>query len=100
MVIKLIRQYLGQELCNSNCIAQRLYMSKSKLQRNLAAEQTSFQQLLDETRVRLGVSLLRHSDMSLSQVAERLSYASSNGFCLGFKRLTGDSPGERRKLND
>lgn len=100
MVTKLIRQYLGQELCNSNYIAQRLYMSKSKLQRNLAAEQTNFQQLLDETRVRLGVSLLRHSDLSLSQVAERLGYASSNGFCRGFKRLTGNSPGEHRKLND
>lgn len=100
VVAKLIRQYIGQELCNSNYIAQRLHMSKSKLQRNLAVEQTNFQRLIDETRVRLGMSLLRHSDMPMSLIAERLGYASTNSFCRGFKRLTGKTPGEHRKLND
>ena len=97
VVTKLIRQYLGQELCNGDVIAERLHMSKSTLQRNLAAEHTSFQQLLDETRINLGLSLLRHSDMPLIQIAERLGYASSNSLCRGFKRLTGHSPGDYRK---
>lgn len=98
VVTKLIRQYLGQAQFSSDFIARRMHMSKSTLQRNLAFEQTSFQALLDEARINLGLSLIRHSNMPLVRIAERLGYASSNSFCRGFKRMTGRSPGDYRKM--
>ena len=96
VVTKLIRQYLGQELCNGDVIAERLHEQKYFAAKS-RSRTPSFQQLLDETRINLGLSLLRHSDMSLIQIAERLGYASSNSLCRGFKRLTGHSPGDYRK---
>lgn len=38
--------------------------------------------------------LLRHSDMQISQIADRLNFANASFFCKYFRRLTGMSPGE------
>lgn len=41
--------------------------------------------------------LLLHSDLQISQIADRLHFANASFFCKYFRRLTGMSPGEYKK---
>jgi AraC-like DNA-binding protein len=78
-------------------LAKSLGVSERTLQRRLREEGTSLQELVDEVRSELSVSLLDDSDLSLSDVAERLGYASLGAFSRAFRRWRGVSPAAHRK---
>ena len=66
-------------------------MAPRSLHRHLAAEGTSFRQLLDEVREVLSEEMLAHR-MTIDEVAERLGYAEASSFVHAFKRWKGMSP--------
>ncbi len=80
----------------SRCAA-RLNISTRSLQRELATRQTSFQQLLDETRRDLGESLLQDPANTIVDVAIRLGYTDQAAFTRAFARWTGEPPARWRK---
>jgi AraC-like DNA-binding protein len=73
-------------------IARRLGMSARNLQRHLAAEGTSFKQLLNDARISLARSYVEANALSVTEIAFILGFADTSTFSRAFKRWTGMSP--------
>jgi AraC-like DNA-binding protein len=79
-------------------IANRLGLSYRTLCRRLRREGTSHSILLDEHRRRLAERYMRDPNLSISEVAEQLGYSDPTSFYKAFRRWTGRSPREYRRL--
>ena len=77
-------------------IAQQLELSLRSLQRRLRAERTSYQQLLDETRLELALQYINRTQLSVSQIAPLLGFSDSSNFNRAFKRWLGLPPSRYR----
>lgn len=77
-------------------IAAALRLSEKTLQRRLQADQTTFQQLLDDVRRELALSYLRESRATVSDVTFRLGFSDQSSFTRAFRRWTGVTPGQFR----
>ena len=73
-----------------------MHLSQRTLQRRLQEENSSFQQLLDETRRELAVQYLAQPDRSLLEIAYLLGFADPSNFFRAFRRWFGTTPGEYR----
>jgi AraC-like DNA-binding protein len=73
-------------------IAAQLGISVRTLQRRLANEQVSFQQLLDAHRQERAMELLQEGSQTLGAIAYELGYSEQSAFNRAFKRWTGMSP--------
>jgi AraC-like DNA-binding protein len=78
-------------------LAKSLGVSERTFQRRLREEGTSLQELVDNVRAELSLSLLGDTDLSLAEVADRLGYASLGAFSRAFRRWRGVSPAAHRK---
>ena len=77
-------------------IAGGLGMSTSTLHRRLKQEGQSFGEIKEERRRNLALSLLRKSDIPVSQVALRVGYAEPSAFFRAFQRWFATTPGAIR----
>jgi len=73
-------------------VAAELRMEERTLRRHLAAEGTSFSELLSEVHETLATQLLGLPSLSIEEVARRLGYADGSAFIHAFRRWTGESP--------
>lgn len=73
-------------------VAQALAMGERTLRRRLAAEDNSFQTLLDEVRTALSARLLATGTLTVAEVAQRLGYAEAASFIHAHQRWHGRSP--------
>ncbi|HJV03017.1 MAG TPA: AraC family transcriptional regulator [Burkholderiaceae bacterium] len=78
-------------------VAQALKCSVRKLQLDLANEQTSFGDLLDEARRERALLYLRHSNYSIDQIASLLGYNHPTSFTRWFVTQAGTSPSAWRR---
>lgn len=78
--------------------ARALNVSASTVQRHLAAEGTSFQNVRDELRRDLAIYRLTTSTVSLARLGADLGFADGASFQRAFKRWTGHAPGAYRRL--
>lgn len=78
-------------------IARALNISEKTLQRRLAGEGSSYQQVLEETRRELAQQYLRDRNVSVCEVTFRLGFSDQSSFTRAFKRWTGVPPGEFRR---
>jgi len=78
-------------------IARDLAMSGRTLQRRLAAEGVSFQELLDEARKNAAAHYLRERTLSVCEVAYLVGYSEPAPFHRAFKRWFGTTPELFRK---
>lgn len=78
-------------------IAAKLGMSPWTLQRQLSAENTGFQALMDDTRKQLARDYIRETETSLSEIAWLLGFSNPAALHKAYKRWFGKSPGEHRK---
>jgi AraC-like DNA-binding protein len=72
-------------------------VAERTLRRQLAAEGTSYQRLLDEVRVSLADRLLGTGTLTVTQVAQRLGYAEAASFIHAHRRWHGVTPTGRRR---
>lgn len=79
-------------------VADSLAMGVRTLQNHLKEEGVTYQQLLDEVRRNLAVRHLRDPYLSTSDIAYLLGYSEPSVFYRSFKKWTGATPGEYRKL--
>lgn len=79
-------------------IANRLAMSKRSLQRHLADEAVSYQDVLDDTRQELASYYLARSAISPGEISFLIGFRDANSFLRAFKGWTGITPGEYRSL--
>ena len=77
-------------------VARELGLSSRTLQRRLAEDDATFQQLLQEARRELARHYLLHSSLELNETAYLLGYEDSHSFFRAFHDWEGDSPGEWR----
>ena len=79
-------------------IARALNLSTRTLHRRLADAGTSFEKLLDETRKDLAAEYVRRSDYAMGEIAYLLGFAETSSFNRAFRRWTGKSPSEFRRI--
>ena len=77
-------------------IARELAQSPRTLQRRLAGDGTTYQELLEASRREQARHYLRHSALELGEVAFLLGYEDANSFFRAFRRWEGVSPGRWR----
>jgi AraC-like DNA-binding protein len=77
-------------------VAKELRLSPRTLQRRLAEDGATFQQLLREARRELARHYLLHSSLELNETAYLLGYEDAHSFFRAFHDWEGDSPGEWR----
>lgn len=75
-----------------NEVTEKLHISPRTLRRRLAEENTNFQSIVTDVRIRLAKDLLLNRKLSIEVIAERLGYSDSASFNHAFKRWTGKPP--------
>ena len=89
---------LPEGAINQECLAQEIGMSSRTMRRRLADEQWTFQNLLDECRMRQALLEFRtNPEMSISEIALRLGYAEHSNFTRAFTRWAGMPPHKFRQ---
>ena len=91
-VRSLVAQALSEGVPKISSIAQRLGMSGRTLQRRLAANESSFQALVDQARRELASRLLRDTTYSLAEIAFLTGFSEQSAFTRAFKRWAGQTP--------
>jgi AraC-like DNA-binding protein len=75
-------------------VAKELRLSPRTLQRRLAEDGATFQQLMQEARRELARHYLMHSSLELKETACPLGYEGAHSFFRAFHDWEGSSPGE------
>ena len=73
-------------------VAESVDMAPRTLQARLTQQGTSFQQLLDRTRVEQVCAYLLEGNLSLTEIAELVGYSQLSALTRAFKRIMGASP--------
>jgi AraC-like DNA-binding protein len=81
-------------------VAEALNLSLRTLQRKLHEEDTSFKQLLDETRRELADQYIRNPMVSIGEITYLLGFSEPSNFSRAFKRWNGTAPAEYRRTED
>jgi AraC-like DNA-binding protein len=79
-----------------DAVAKALAVSPRTLKRRLAAEGTSYSELLEAERKTRAEHLLKHTTRSVKEIAAALGYADTAAFSHAYTRWTGKSPTEGR----
>jgi AraC-like DNA-binding protein len=97
-VCRALRQLMLSNRSSGDDVADMLSMNRRTLNRRLRERGTTFQRVLDSVRCEVARQLLVHSQLPLEDVAASLGYAGASPFMRSFRRWTGSSPGDFRKL--
>jgi len=73
-------------------VAAALHLSVRSLRRGLREKNTSFRELLEQTRRGLAEDLLLTERLTVDQVASRVGYSDTPAFVNAFRRWTGETP--------
>jgi AraC-like DNA-binding protein len=73
-------------------VAKRLCMSARTLQVKLLKSNTTFQDVVNETRCALACGYIESSAMSITEIAYLLGFSDTSNFSRAFRRWTGHSP--------
>ncbi|MBF7728787.1 AraC family transcriptional regulator [Pseudomonas sp. N040] len=95
-VVALLSAQLGFGEPERAGLAASLQLSERTLQRRLAAEGSSYQQLLNDTRRQLAERHLRDGQLPAAEIALLLGYSEPSVFFRAFRQWTGLTPGEYR----
>lgn len=73
-------------------VADKLHVAPRTLQLKLSQRDTSFQELLDETRRSLACGYIEQRGLSVTEITYLLGFSDTSNFTRAFKRWTGLSP--------
>lgn len=82
---------------SATAVARALHVSVRTLQRGLAAEGTTFRDVLEEAKSQLAQAYLADPRVSNAEVATLLGFSDPSSFNRAFRRWTGESPGRWRR---
>ncbi|MBC7797746.1 MAG: AraC family transcriptional regulator ligand-binding domain-containing protein [Pyrinomonadaceae bacterium] len=88
---EIIKKLTG-DVPNISEIARELNVSERSLQRELATENTTFRELLDETRRESAFRHLQSEKTSVAEISFLLGFSEPSAFHRSFKRWTGTTP--------
>lgn len=93
---RVVRTMLPTSKCTAVRIAELFSVSLRTLQRHLAANGTSFEAIVDETRHEIATHNLAETNKPISRLAAMLGYRDSRAFTRAFRRWSGAAPSEWR----
>jgi AraC-like DNA-binding protein len=96
-VRQVIEQLLGTGTCSCQQVAHTLHLHPRTLQRRLREEDTSFEEIKDQTRRDLAQRYLAHPDVPLTQVSALLDYREQSALSRSVQRWFHTTP---RSLRD
>ena len=91
-----IHRLLSSESVTIEQVASSLNVTVRTLQRRLSAEQSSYNQLLDQVRHQLAMEYIKDPAANATQIAFKLGFSDSGSFGRSFKRWTNQSFSEYR----
>lgn len=91
-----LEQCLPERNVSQEGVAARMDISVRNLQRRLKALGTSYQNLLDEARQSLAMTLIEDGSTPLYEISFLVGYTEPSAFYKAFKRWTNKTPGEYR----
>lgn len=97
--IDFIRQNYYDTSLNLQRVADEVHVSSAYLSNLFKVEKGfNFGDVLLETRMKRAMELFRQTDLKSYEVAERIGYSNPQYFSISFKKYTGYSPAEFKKL--
>jgi AraC-like DNA-binding protein len=93
----LLRREVISNRCTAGSIAQSLNLHERSLNRRLRAEDTSFRELMNETRSAVSQHYLAGTGLAIADIATALGYGSTDAFDHAFRRWYGVSPSKWRQ---
>jgi AraC-like DNA-binding protein len=93
-VVRSLLLEVRPDLC---LVAEILRTSERTLRRNLAAESTTWRQIIDGCESEAALDFVAHTNISLNEIASRLHYSQYSHFHRAFRRWTGESPTSYRR---
>jgi AraC-like DNA-binding protein len=78
-------------------VAEQMRVSARTVKRRLALQGASFSELLENERCQRARLLLGSSQLSLTEITERLGYSTLPNFARAFRRWTGQTPAAYRR---
>jgi AraC-like DNA-binding protein len=93
-----VRELAAESLPGLAEAARALAVSPRTLQARLEEEGTTFAAVLDGTRKERAIALLAQPDLPISVIAVRAGFATPSAFTRAFRRWTGLSPSDFRRL--
>ena len=85
---------------SSDKIAAILNISNSTLCRKLDADKTSYRELVEITRRKIALEMLKDEKIKISEISDKLGYANVTAFNRAFKRWEGVTPSEYKNSFD
>jgi AraC-like DNA-binding protein len=95
-VESLLMPILHKGEVSMDAIAEKMGLSRQTLFRQLKAEGTNFEKVLDELRHQLALQYLRGKKVSVNETAYLVGFSEPAAFSRAFKRWTGVNPREMR----
>lgn len=95
-VCAVLRRWVGRRPLNIDAVSMALHVSRRTLQRQLAAEATSFKELVDWVRHETALACVRDG-ASVTQVARATGFVEPASFCRAFRRWTGTTVADFRE---
>ncbi len=98
-IMEFITEHCGEMMLNRDEVAGRFMMTPEYLSA-FFKEQTGtyFSVFLEQVRMEKAYELLADDVLPVYRIAESVGYGSVNAFCRAFKRTSGLSPGDYRKM--
>ncbi len=87
-----LRAMVPSGLASEAMVSRLLAIPARTLRRYLAAQGTSFRELLEEVRYEIARQLLADTDLSTAEIAHVLHYADASAFTRAFRRWTNLPP--------
>jgi AraC-like DNA-binding protein len=98
-ICKIIEELLPHRNCNVERVAEYFSIHRFTLYRYLNQYQTNFESLLEATRKKIAVKLLKNKKLMIIEVANQVGYDDQANFTRAFKRWYGITPGRWRRIN-
>lgn len=95
-VRRLVRALLPTGTVGLDLVAEQFAMHPRTVQRRLADEGTSFNELLDQVRMETAERYFRDTDMTMTHLARELGYAEQSVLTRSCRRWFGRTPGAHR----
>jgi AraC-like DNA-binding protein len=95
---RLLGKHLGHSEVSLSALAAEMQISPRTLQNRLEETGLSFRAVVERVRKNQAIHYLNDSRLSLMQIALMLGFANQTSFHHAFKRWTGQSPGEFRRI--
>ncbi len=98
-VKRIIEKNLSDGSFDAEKTAKQLNMSRQTLYRKLKNDDSSYSDLVDEVKQNKAFFLLKQTQLPLTVIAYDLGFSELSAFTRAFKRWTGQTPAEYRKIN-